>query len=219
MRSSWLAFTRYPESRHWLLHYSTDDLLESAVALPTLTRDGMFNVARRELRYLLEATVKYVYVDQQLGADASLDARIRFLGDNAKVPRSSIKPIDDVTIRMLKDPDPDPVRSAVKQAFGSLSGYVHPSRGALEERLARGGRGEFSGLEGPRVLEAFNRLASQTLDLVLVLIFEGIGPSFTGDLFIGVFDDLPEWKFHRTKFVPEVSRQFNHKVERQGQST
>jgi hypothetical protein len=94
LRASWLAFTRYPESRHWLLQNSTDDLLESVAAVPALTREGIFNVARRELRYLLEATVKYVYVDQQLASDASLEDRIRLLSDNTKVPRSSIRPID-----------------------------------------------------------------------------------------------------------------------------
>jgi hypothetical protein len=115
--------------------------------------------------------------------------------------------------------DTEPLRNAVKQSFGALSGYVHPSRKVLDERLARAERGEFTGFEGPGVLEAFNRLASQTLDLAVVMLFEGIGPSFTGDLFLQVFDDLPEWKFHRTRFTPEISRHFDYKVERQQRSS
>ncbi len=214
LHSSWFAFTRYPEGAQWLLQNSADDLLESAIALPVLTRDGIFNVARRELRYLLEATVKYVYVDQQLPAEASLDERIRFLGDSGKVPRSSITPIDEVTLRMVEKPEE--LRGAVKQSFGALSGYVHPSRPTLEERLVRAKQGEFSGFEGPKVIEAFNRLTSQTLDLVLALVFEGIGPSFSGDIIVGVFDENPRWKFHRTRFVAQVSRHFDYKVERQG---
>jgi hypothetical protein len=103
----------------------------------------------------------------------------------------------------------------VTQSFAALSGYVHPSRKVLEERLVRAARGEFSGFEGPAALEAFNRVASQTLDLALVMIFQGIGPSFTGDLFIQVFDDLPDWKFHRTRFTAQASRSFDYKVERQ----
>jgi hypothetical protein len=46
-------------------------------------------------------------------------------------------------------------------------------------------------------------------------VFEGIGPSFTGDLFIGVLDDLPRWRFRKTKFVGEISRFFDYKFERQ----
>lgn len=213
LRASWVAFTRYPNSDLWLLQRSTDDLLESVIAVPTLTSNGMVNVARRELRYLLEATVKYVYVDQQLDGDAPLEERVRYLGDPSKVPRSSITTIDDTKIWMLDEPEQ--LRHAVKQSFGALSGDVHPSRTAVKERLARAERGEFVGFEGPRVLEAFNGLMSQTLDVVLALIFQGIGPSFTGDLFIQIFDDLPDWKFHRTRFVAQISRHFDYKVERQ----
>lgn len=81
--------------------------------------------------------------------------------------------------------------------------------------MIRAERGEHLGFEGPSTLEAFNRLASQTLDLVVVLIFEGIGPAFAGDLFIQLFDDMPEWKFHRTRFTREVSHFFDYKHERQ----
>jgi hypothetical protein len=49
--------------------------------------------------------------------------------------------------------DTEPLRNAVKQSFGALSGYVHPSRKVLDERLARAERGEFTGFEGPGVLE------------------------------------------------------------------
>jgi hypothetical protein len=213
LHASWFAFTRYPESKNWLLQNSADDLLESAIALPLLARDGVFNVARRELRYVLEASVKFVYVDQQVPADSPLEDRMRFLGDTTKVPRSSIAPIADTTIRMLQDPDQ--LRRAVKQSFGALSGYVHPSKKASQERMRHAQRGEFSGFEGPATLEAFTRLASQTLDLVLVMIFEGIGPAFTGDLFIQLFDERPEWKFHRTKFAKQVSAHFDYKLERQ----
>lgn len=201
-----------PEFRHWLLQGSFDDLLESVIALPSLAGDGMVNVARRELRYLLEATVKYVYVDQQVDRGTPLAERVRLLGDTTKVPRSSISPIDDIKLSMIEDPKQ--LRDAVHSAFGALSGFVHPSRKALEERLARAARGEFGGFEGPAVHETFSRLMSQTLDVVLSLVFQGIGPAFTGDVFIEVLDDRPDWKFHRTKFTAEVSRFFDYKAER-----
>lgn len=212
LRSSWLAFSRYPQSDNSILQRSMDDLLESVVALRVSSREGTFNAARRELRYLLESTVKYVYVDQQLVGDASVEERIRFLGNNSKVPRSSISPVNDLTLRMIDDKGE--FRQAVCQSFDALSGFVHPSRRASEERLARAARGEFSGLEGPKVLEAFTRLASQTLDLVLALVFEGIGPGFAGDLFVSFLDESPRWKFHKTKFVSQVSEFFDYKAER-----
>ena len=41
---------------------NVDDLLETVVAIPLLVEQGIFNTARRELRYLLESLVKFVYV-------------------------------------------------------------------------------------------------------------------------------------------------------------
>ncbi len=155
-------FTRYPHARQWMQQANADDLLESVVAIPLLVEQGIFNSARRELR-LLEALVKFVYVDQQVPGDAPLQKRLALLADNAKVPRSSVEPIDWMTLRLV--PQPGEFRGAVKQAFKSLSGYVHPPRSQIDERLRRASRGEFSGFEGPKVVEAFNRLTSQTLDL------------------------------------------------------
>jgi hypothetical protein len=157
--------------------------------------------------------VKFVYVDQQLPGNAPLAERMALLGDTTRVPRSSVDPIDWITIRMLTEPDE--FRSAVKSAFGALSGYVHPSNTQVEERLRRAARGEFAGFEGPKIVEIFTRLASETLDLAVVLIFEGVGPAFTDDTYIQLFDDNPKWKFHRTRFAPQVGRFFDYKFERQ----
>lgn len=213
LQLSAVYFTRYPHARQWMQQANVDDLVESVVAIPLLVDQGIFNSALREMRYILEALVKFVYVDQQLPGDSLLEERIAFLADNAKVPRSSVEPIDRMTLRLV--PQPDEFRGAVKQAFKSLSAYVHPSRSQIDERLRRAARGEFSGFEGPKVVEAFNRLTSQTLDLAVVLICEGIGPAFTGDLYIQLIDDYPDWKFHRTRFAAQISQNFDHKLERQ----
>ena len=206
------AFTRYPESNKWLFHRFIDDFLESAIAVLTLGRQGVFNVCRRELRYMLEAAVKHVFVDQAVAGATPLEERLAFLNDSRRVPRSSVDPVDHLTIRMLGDPAS--LRATVHSAFGNLSGYTHLSKRQLDERLRRAERGEYSGFESPATLEAFNRLLVQTYDVILALLFEGIGPAFTGDLFVGVFDDLPRWRFHKTKFVGAMSRFFDYKTER-----
>jgi hypothetical protein len=208
-----VAFTRYPHSREWLQMANVDDILESVGAIPVLVEQGIFNSARRELRYLLEALVKFVYVDQQLPGHAPLAERVEFLGDNQRVPRSSVDVIELTTLRMVADPAD--FRNAVKSAFGALSGYVHPSRNQVQERLRRAARGEFTGFEGPELVESFTQLVSQTLDLGVVLIFEGVGPSFTGDLYVQLLDESPGWKFHRTRFTPRIGRFFDYKFERQ----
>lgn len=214
LKAIWVVATRDPTSERRLLHNASDELLESAVSIAVLAEQGIFNAPRRELRFMLEAAVKYVYVDQRAPAKATLRGRGRVLGDTRQVPRSTIDPIDGLDLSMLTDPAA--FRGAARDAFGTLSGYVHPSRPALTQRLARVGRGEYSGFETGRTLESLNLVTLRCLDLILVLLFHGIGPSFTGDLFIHWLDEQEDWSFHRTRWVAEVSRHFNYKVERQG---
>jgi hypothetical protein len=204
VRAMWLAYSRYPESEKWLQHRFTDDFLESALAIWALASQGIFNAGKREVRYMLEAATKYVFVDQQVGGSESLSARIELLNDTSLIPRSSVDPIDRIKFRMV--PDAKAFTDAVHSAFGNLSGFTHMSSKQLEERLIRAGRGEFSGFESARTLEAFNRLLTQTYDLVLVLLLEGIGPAFTGDLFVQVFDQTKGWKYHKGRYVSQVSQ-------------
>ncbi|TCC53462.1 hypothetical protein E0H75_07160 [Kribbella capetownensis] len=205
------AFTRYPDGGTWLLSTFVEDFLESPVSIEMLAHNGVFNVGRRELRYLLEAAVKRTYVDEVAPPGSSLNDRLTLLHND--VPRSSVDVIDALTLRML--PDADEFRSAVKSAFGALSGYTHPSRKQLDERLARAAGGQSIGFETAETLRPFNRVLFQVYDLVLTLIFEGIGPAFTGDLFIQAFDDERTWKFHKGRFVRLVSQHFDYKAERQ----
>lgn len=215
LRLASVAFTRYSHANEWLIHKFVDDFLESAISVHSLAIQGVYNVGRREMRYLIEAAVKHVFVDQQLPGHTPLVDRLAFLGDASKVPRSSVSPVDQLQVRMIADAHK--LKSAVHSSFGALSGYTHLSKRQLDERLARAARGEFSGFENAKTLEAFNRLLFQTWDIVLALFFEGVGPSFTGDIFIRVLDDRPTWRFHKGSFVREISRHFDYKLERQSQ--
>ena len=69
-------------------------------------------------------------------------------------------------------------------------------------------------MESVATLNRFNKLAFQVYDLVLVRIFYSIGLSMAGDIFTGVLDDEPKWRFHKGKFVGRMSRCFDYKHER-----
>lgn len=201
LRAAWLAFTRYPDSDKWMLQRFTDDILESAMSVSLLAREGVFNVGRRELRYVVEAVTKYVFVDQQVPGDTELEERVRLLGDTSRVPRSSVDPIHEITFRLV---DSTTFPAAVTSAFGALSGYTHASVRQLDERLRRAEKGEWTGFESAATLRSFNKLLLSTYDIVIALIFEGIGPMFTADLFEQFLDDHPKWRFHKGKFVQQV---------------
>lgn len=216
LRITNVAFTRYPDSANWLVQTFVDDFLESAISIRALATQGVFNVGRREMRYLVEAAVKHVFVDQQVSGAAKLSERLTLLNDTTRVPRSSVAPVDELIVRMVEDPGT--LRGAVHSAFGALSGYTHLSKRQLDERLARAARGEFAGFESAATLEAFNKLLFQVYDIVLAIFFEGVGPAFTGELFIHVFDEEPRWRFHKGRLVGEISRHFDYKHERRFRS-
>lgn len=213
VRLAAFAFTRYPSSRSWLLSATTDEVLESSIAVASLVQNGAVNVARRELRYALEVVVKAVYCDQALPGETSLEDRIAWLADTRNVPRSSVKSIDSVALRMI--PDPESFRNAVASLYGSLSGYTHVSKTQLEERLRRVARGEYIGFELPRTLRTFNGVLSNAYDVILALVFEGFGPAATGDVFVQVLDDDPTWRLHRGTYIGDISAHFDYKHERQ----
>ena len=59
-----------------------------------------------------------------------LQDRLAFLNDTTKVPRSSVDPVDELTVRMLEEPAD--LKEAVRSAFGNLSGYTHLSSPSSE---------------------------------------------------------------------------------------
>ncbi|MGB3409934.1 MAG: hypothetical protein WBA45_01950 [Microthrixaceae bacterium] len=212
VRACNLAFTRYPHADEWLLCATADEIIESSAGIGALAADGVFSPGRRELRYMLEAVVKAIYCDQALPGDASRAERIAWVSETSNVPRSSVDVIDKVQLRLVADPLS--FRHAVANLFGSLSGYTHVSKNQMEERLRRFERGEFIGFEQPRTLRAFNKVIASAYDVILALVFEGVGPAFAGDVFVQLLDADPGWKFHRGRYVKEVSARFDYKLER-----
>ncbi|MEV7574429.1 hypothetical protein AB0P28_15155 [Pseudarthrobacter sp. NPDC089323] len=209
VRAAAAVCTRDPDSARKLLQFSMDDFIESALSIYMLGEQGIFNVGRRELRYMLEAGAKAVYVDDQLPGTASLDERLAYLADNSNVPRSSINVVDQMPLRLLADPGE--FRRSVHSAFGALSGYTHVSRRMLDERVRRISRDEGMGFEQASTLRVFNSLVALTYDLVLAMILEGIGPMFAGDLFRHVFDFEDRWPYAKTRFISHISAGFDYR--------
>jgi hypothetical protein len=135
------------------------------------------------------------------------------VSDTSTVPRSSVSVIDKVELRLVADPLS--FRHAVASLFGSLSGYTHVSKTQMEERFRRFQRQEYIGFEQANTLRAFNKVVANAYDVILALVFEGVGPAFAGDVFVQVLDEDRGWKFHRSRYVKEVSARFDYKVERQ----
>ena len=213
VRLSWAHSSRHMPIVDGLLMYSgTDDSLESLIAIRELIFSGVHNVARRECRYLLEAATKHLYVDQRLPdvRTTTREDRIRFLATD--VPRSSIEPIWDLHVLLGPGGSEDDFRNDVKGLWSKMAGYIHPSAMQTEERIRRASRGAFIGFEDPKALREIVADTVRAYDLLGVMWLMAAGPSAAGDILVML--DEPRWAFARTKWLPAMSRFFDHKAER-----
>ena len=85
--------------------------------------------------------------------------------------------------------------------------------------LRRFERGEYVGFESISDVDHANKLFAQVLDLSLAAAFEAFDVGLLGDVFINVFDDNPQWAFHKTPLIKSISAYFDYKVERQVRPT
>lgn len=199
VRTTAYSFTRYPDAESWLLQSAMDEFVESAIAIWQLTDSGIYNPAYRELRYLLESTIKFSYVDQKLPGPTPLPDRQRWL--HANVPRGSISVVTDLSWYVL--PESNGVADQSNATFGQLSGYVHPSLPASEARRRRTQRQQYIGLEGVQTLRKFRNDLTGSLDLIAALILNGVGAQFAKDI-LEVLLAGERFRFERTQNVAGI---------------
>lgn len=101
-----------------------DDLIQSSIGIKLMVENGIYNIAKRELRYLIEMTTKYVIVDY-VKMGESFKSKTDYLRD--KVPRSSIEIINEYSTPFSDDLK-DEFQSEVKDFFYKSCVYVHPSK-------------------------------------------------------------------------------------------
>ena len=189
---------------------SADRFLESAVSIFFGCRDGLQHPARRELRHVLEASVKYLWVDQKHPESPIEDKIAKY----AKVDREKIDLVDDLSLFLLSADDATTFRNAVKSEYSRLCAFVHPAAKTFATQIKNDDDGFTIGRESVDQFEEILEEVKRVLDFSLSLLFHALGPSFAGDLFIHVLDEDDGWKFRKAKFCSKVSSHFDYKAER-----
>ncbi|WP_419678479.1 hypothetical protein ACN2EN_05635 [Aliarcobacter lanthieri] len=187
-----------------------DDILQSVIAILSLVENGIHNTIKRELRYLIEMMTKYVIVDY-IKMGEKITIKTQYLKDS--IPNSSIDIIDQYT-PLLSVEKNDDFKTEVKDFFYKACAYVHPSKKQIDEQVKNYERGNTIGFESSKMLADMNKLIFRAYDMILVMLFHGFGDSMSGDLFIQLLDDNKKWKFHKSKYVKEYSKNFDYKHER-----
>ncbi|PUE23676.1 hypothetical protein B9Z39_15260 [Limnohabitans sp. JirII-29] len=188
-----------------------DDALQSVVAVWSLAKEGQLTAAKRELRYLLESISKHVYADLKL-MGKPLAEKVTFLAN--EIPRSSVSFVNDFRLYSFSDSENKAFMDEVKDRYSSLCRYVHRSPEQVEESLLLLAQGISPGFETPKQLESFVRELERVYDMLLVLMFNALGLSLAGDVFVHVLDDHRAWPYHKTRFTKLFSKEFDYKAER-----
>lgn len=197
-------------------------LVQSMIAASHMIKEGLHDPARREMRFLVEASVKAFWLDRgspPLRADDGAEQALPPITVAEKVAaldglgRERFDQIvDSLRFGMLDDPARDQYRQTAKRLYGTLSTTTHVSSRNVERDLANFDRGKHFAFETVADVNTIARLLRQVLDLALASHFEAFDHGLVGDLFEPHFE--PRWSFLKTPLVAAVDRHFDYKHER-----
>jgi hypothetical protein len=212
LNSIWLAASRAPAiTKHFLTFHFLDDTIQSVSAIGHLSKDGLYNPARREMRFLLESTCKHLYVDlTRMGT--TFNDKLSFL--DSSVPRSSMSFVSQIDILGFDLALNKEFTDDVKSTYARLCRYVHRSTHQIRESMRLSEKGQAFHFGTAPQFESINREITRLYDLVIAMHLTALGPSLTGDLFVHALDEMGSWPFHRTKYVARISGQYDYKLER-----
>lgn len=195
-----------------LLSFLAQEIIESAISVVALTSEGMLNVAKRELRYLIEASTKICFVQQKSYSSTVEDKLSKFNKEFAS-QRVSIK--KNLDLELLPDSLRDQFVEEVGRLYGFASSYVHLSPQQILDSIERAEAGVTAGKERPADVDNFNCFAERSMAASLVLLFHSVPSSVAGDWFVEDDGSSIIWHFAGSKFIAGIDSYFDYKHERQ----
>lgn len=209
--AAWLVSSRDANSLdRSMLMRGLEDISESAVLISLSIENSVRNAVRRELRYMLEMSVKALVVDQQMPT-SSFEDRLAFM--KRKINASGIDDVKTLTLSLIPKEETE-VIGRITSRYYKLCEYVHPSLSQIIERVALSDSGVRMGFDSASELKRMNDEVFEVYALILVMVFQGIGASFCGDIMVGVFDCKPDWVFHCNKYMVAIDEVYDYKDER-----
>jgi len=195
-----------------LLAYTSQDFLQSIASLPLLVRQGIHNVCRRELRFLLEMSIKLCRVQQEQ-PNSAIDVKLASLKDILDTTNISIQ--NRIALDLLPATGHGKFRGQVGRFYGEACEYVHLTRAQVLERMELVDAGRTSGMESAEDIEKLNMVIAKGLSLSLVFLFHSVPQYTVSDLLVQNDGASLRWYFAGSKYIADIDEQFDYKAERQ----
>jgi hypothetical protein len=195
-----------------LLSYVAQDFLQSALAILLLAQEGIQNACRRELRFMLETSVKLCFVQQQ-HCQSSVSEKLDIFRKQLNSPSITIR--SQLKLDMLPSLEFQNFQQEVGRLYGGMSKYVHLSVDQLVKRIELVTYGRTSGNESAAEVDSLNDLVARGLACSLVLILHAVPRYVAGDLLVEPDGTSNTWYFRKSKYIALVDSTFDYKAERQ----
>ncbi|KXV18161.1 hypothetical protein [Gluconobacter oxydans] len=212
---SFIARDTARDVRYWdnnLLSYLIHDFIQSTLAIVTLGTEGMLNVAKREVRFIVEASIKLCLV-QQKDYTSTIAEKLQRFDKALASQRISIK--NNLTLTLLPEDLRDSFGDEVGRVYGLTSSYVHLTPSQIVERIAAVDAGRIGGKENAQDFEALISLVERGLAVSLVLLFHSVPEYVAGDWLVESDGTTTTWVFVESQFIAGIDSYFDYKHERQ----
>ena len=196
---------------HSLSLRAVDDVAQSALAVHRLARDGIPNPLRRELRDMLEASIRRLYADQRHSGQPYAQ-RARFLHE--ELGGDSLSYLHGLNLAAFQDGVRRSFVAQVHATHRALAPVPPPPGQESGRRLERLEAGENPGFNPGMSAEALTRQVFAVSETVLVLTLHALGLRLAGEVFVSYLDLQPEWVFHRSAYLDRFSEYFDYRPER-----
>lgn len=195
-----------------LLFYLSQDFLQSAVALTLLATEGLLVVAKREIRFILETSIKLCFVQQQDYA-MPMEEKLVYFEDVLKSQKISIN--KNITLGMLPEDARGSFNEEVGRLYGLTSSYVHLTPAQIKERINAVDSGKTAGKESAEDILALNEIITRGLSASIVLLYHAVPPYVAGDWLVEENGSTVRWYFSGSRFIAMIDEYFDYKHERQ----
>jgi hypothetical protein len=199
-----------------LLVLAIEDHLEASIALPELAERGLVNTCRRELRFLLEASMKLCYAERSLPS-ATIDDKLATLRRQLDSPHIGLR--RQLTLDLLPETEREPFAEFVGRLYGEASTYVHLTHAQVLERDRLAKLGGQTLRPTSQSLAPLLALLSGVLAASFVYVAHSVPAFAVGDHFVEDDGSSHSWPLAASRWVALLDEHFDYKHERQASLT